>query len=296
MVRMIAPLLQGKKKDPGVVVIDDAAQFVISVLSGHLGGANELARRVAHILGAQPVITTASDANQTVAVDLLGREFGWEIENFDKVTPVSAAVVNEQRVHIIQEAGEPNWWPYDKPLPPNLRIFRDVPSALREPFDAALVITHRLLSAEEEARLLENGVLYRPKVIVVGVGCNKGTPADEIEQVIYDTLASAGLSVRSVRNLATIDRKREEPGLRAVCEKHGWPLVTYTAEELNQVDIPNPSQVVYQYMGCYGVSEPAARLSSGAQDWVVEKVKSGNVTVSVCLVPYGARSMAEEEV
>jgi cobalt-precorrin 5A hydrolase len=288
MVRLIAPLLRDKKTDPAVVVVDDRAEHVISVLSGHLGGANDLTYRVAQALGARPVITTASDVGQTIAVDLLGRAFGWEIENFEKVTAVSAAVVNEERIHIIQEAGEVDWWPYQKPMPSHFSVFHSVEESLNQSFDAALVITPRLLTEEESRRLLTRGVLYRPKVIVLGVGCNRGTTAEEIESVIEDTLTSAGLSIKSVRNVATIDRKADEAGLLAVCEKYHWPLVTYTAEELNAVDIPNPSETVFQYVGAYGVSEPAARLSSGAEDWVVEKVRSGNVTVSVCIVPHRA--------
>ncbi|MCL6593528.1 MAG: cobalamin biosynthesis protein [Alicyclobacillus sp.] len=293
MVRLVAPLLQDKKTDPAVVVIDDRARHVISVLSGHLGGANELTLRVARVLGAEPVITTASDVGETLAVDLLGREWGWEIENFDKVTPVSAAVVNEQRVHIIQEAGERGWWPYTKPMPPHLRVFSNTSAALAEPFAAALVITPRLLTPTEERLLLANGVLYRPKVVVVGIGCNRGTSAEEIDQAIQRVLADAGLSLRSVRNLATIDRKADEPGLLAVCQAYGWPLQTFTAEQLNQVPLSHPSDTVYRYVGAYGVCEPAARLSSGASTWVVEKVKSGNVALSVCLVPDRPDNMGE---
>ncbi|QSO52944.1 cobalamin biosynthesis protein [Alicyclobacillus curvatus] len=284
MVRLVAPLLKDKKTDPAVVVIDDQAQHVISVLSGHLGGANQLTQQVARCLGAEPVITTASDVSETLAVDLLGREFGWEIENFEKVTAVSAAVVNEQKVHIVQEAGERNWWPYSKPLPPWFCVYSSTQAAMHDPFDAALVITPRLLTLPEQEHFLTNGVLYRPKVIVLGVGCNRGTKADEIESVVLKTLQDLRLSERSVRNLATIDIKKDEPGLLEVCEGRAWPLVTYTAAELNRVPLAHPSETVYRYVGAWGVCEPAARLSSGAKDWVLEKVKSGNVTVSVCMV------------
>lgn len=294
MVRVVAPLLRDKKTDPAIVVIDDRAKHVISVLSGHLGGANELTHRVARMLGAVPVITTASDVGETLAVDLLGREFGWTMASDECVTQVSAAVVNELHVHIIQEAGERNWWRYDKPLPPHLRVFPDMASAQAEPFAAALVITPRLLTKPEEAQWLTNGVLYRPKVLVVGVGCNKGTSAEEIEQVIKATLQTAQLSVDSVRNLATIDIKQDEPGLRGVCDKFGWPLHVYSAAVLNTVALAHPSDTVYRFVGAYGVSEPAARLSAGATKWIVEKVKSGNVTVSVCLVEFlGERSQTE---
>lgn len=295
MVRLIAPLLRDKKTDPAVVVVDDRAEHVISVLSGHLGGANTLTHQVAKALAARPVITTASDVGQTIAVDLLGRTFGWEIENFEKVTEVSAAVVNEERVHIIQEAGESDWWPYQKPLPSYLSVFHSVEEALRQPFDAALFITPRLLTEDESKRFLTRGVLYRPKVVVLGVGCNRATSAEEIESVIASTLNSVRLSMRSVRNLATIDLKADEPGLLEVSQKYAWTLVTYTAEELNTVTIPSPSETVFKYVGAYGVSEPAARLSSNAERWLVEKVRSGNVTVSVCLVPFKPTTNAATE-
>jgi cobalt-precorrin 5A hydrolase len=284
MVRLIAPHLLDKKTDPAIVVIDDKAEHVISVLSGHLGGANQLAREVADFLSAKPIITTASDVGQTIAVDLLGREFGFEIENFELVKKVSAAVVNEQTIHIVQEAGERHWWPYEKLLPRNLHMFHSMKEAILEPCDAALIITHRLLPEHEYRSLLDCSVIYRPKVIVVGIGCNRGTPADEIEQAIEDILAKAQLSLKSVRNLATIDIKKDEEGILEVCRRYGWNLETFTAEELNTIQISNPSEMVYKYVGAYGVSEPAARLSSGSRSSLVEKVKVGNVTISVCLV------------
>ncbi|GMA48769.1 cobalamin biosynthesis protein [Alicyclobacillus contaminans] len=286
MVRLIAPLLRDKKSDPAVVVVDDRAEHAISVLSGHLGGANRLTQRVASALGAKPVITTASDVNRTLAVDLLGQAHGWVIENFDQVTTVSAAVVNEERVHIIQEAGETDWWPYENPLPPHLRVFSSLSEARQTPRDAALLITPRLLAAEESAEWLQRGVLYRPKVLVLGIGCNRGTDVEELDQVIRDTLLAHRLSILSVRNVATIDLKANEAGLLALCERYGWPLVTYRAEQLNTVPLPHPSETVYRYVGAYGVCEPAARLSAGADDWLVEKVRRGNVTLSICQVPF----------
>ncbi|GAC90155.1 cobalamin biosynthesis protein CbiG [Anoxybacillus flavithermus NBRC 109594] len=282
VVRMIAPLLKDKKTDPAVVVIDDKAEHVISVLSGHLGGANELTRKVADLLGARPVITTASDVQQTIAVDLFGRSFGWEWENEENLTPVSAAVVNEQHVAVVQESGERNWWTYDTPIPSNIRQYASIAEALEAKPDAALVVTHRLLEKEEEA-VLQNGVLYRPKVIVIGIGCNRGTRAEEIEQVICDTLQQLRFSIKSVKALCTIDLKKDEEGLIAVANKYQWPLIFYTPEQLNAVPIDEPSETVFRYTGAYGVSEPAAKRYSGQQKLILTKKKSGNVTISVAL-------------
>lgn len=288
VVRMIAPLLKDKKTDPAVVVIDDKGEHVISVLSGHLGGANELTRRAAAILGARPVITTASDVQQTIAVDLFGREFGWAWESDDNLTPVSAAVVNEEPVAIVQESGEPNWWPADRPLPKNITVYGSIAEALAARPAAALVVTHRLLGPEEEA-ILQNGVLYRPKVIALGIGCNRGTTAGEIETVIRETLHELRFSLKSVKAICTIDLKKDEPGLLAVAAQYGWEFVTYPPEELNAVPMEAPSETVFRYTGAYGVSEPAAKLYSGADQMALVKKKSGNVTISVALIRHGRK-------
>lgn len=281
MVRMIAPLLQDKKTDPGIVVIDDKGEHVISVLSGHLGGANELTKEVAFALSAHAVITTASDVQRTIPVDLFGKEFGWQWESAEKLTPVSASVVNEERVAVIQESGERNWWKYSTPIPPNIQLFAAIPEALHANPQAALIVTHRLLSEEEEAAILRNGVLFRPKVVVLGIGCNRGTSSEEIEAVIGETLAELSFSIRSVKAVCTIDIKKDEAGLLAVCDKFGWEFVTYTPAELNQVKIEDPSETVFKFTGAYGVSEPAAKLYADTDELALVKKKSGNVTISV---------------
>lgn len=285
VVRMIAPILKDKKEDPGIVVVDDKGEHVISVLSGHLGGANELTREVAAVLGAVPVITTASDVQKTIAVDLFGRRYGWTWESADKLTPVSASVVNEERVAVIQESGEPEWWTYPSPLPSHIRVYSDIRTALSDEPQAALVVTHRILAPEEEL-ILKNGVLYRPKVIALGIGCNRGTSSEEISAVIRETLEELHFSIRSVKAVCTIDLKKDEEGLLAVCAEHDWPLVCYTPGELNEMPIEDPSDTVYKFTGAYGVSEPAAKRFTGSERLALVKKKSGNVTISVGIMAY----------
>ncbi len=282
VVRMIAPLLKDKKTDPGVVVIDDKGENAISVLSGHLGGANELTREVAAVIDAKPIITTASDVQKTIPVDLLGRRFGWEWEDEseDKLTSVSASVVNEEQVAIIQESGERNWWLYDSALPDHFQVYSSVNEAMKNHPQAALVITHRMLDKEEQP-ILKNGVLYRPKVIVLGMGCNRNTPLEEIESVVHATLDDLGLSIRSVKAVASIDLKKDEEGLLALCRKYGWEFVTYSPEQLNRIPLKEPSETVFRYTGAYGVSEPAAKLYGNTNQLLINKKKSGNVTISV---------------
>ncbi|MBX6394515.1 MAG: cobalamin biosynthesis protein [Alicyclobacillaceae bacterium] len=291
VVRMIAPVLRDKKTDPAVVVVDDAGRFAISVLSGHLGGANALTERVAEILGALPVVTTASDVGNTIPVDLLGRSFGWTIADDRFVTPASAAVVNEEPVLVLQEAGEPNWWMRPVPLPPTIEVVHsreEAEEAVRlrrgrglAPYSALLLISDRLWTEGDLRRLARCWVVYRPKSLVLGIGCNRGTPRSEIETVVETVLADAGLAVESVAAVATIDRKKDEAGLLELCRDRGWPLIAYSPDELNEMPIPHPSETVYRYTGAYGVSEPAAMRAAGTDRLVVEKIVSGNVTVSV---------------
>ncbi len=290
VVRVIAPLLKDKHADPAVVVVDDKAQFAISVLSGHVGGANRLASRVAEALGATPVVTTASDVNRTVPVDLLGKEFGWTIEDERNVTSVSASVVNEEPVAVVQTAGERNWW--TGALPANLRPV-SMAEAAGPGFNAALVITDGAVPEEVRGK----AVVYRPRSLVAGMGCDIGAAPEEAERFLLETLAKHGLSVKSVRALATLDRKRDEPAFRHLCAKYGWPLETFTKEELNAVvDLPNPSPKVFKYAGTFGVSEPASMLAAGRAagnggpgELVVPKVKANMLTLAVARIPFPER-------
>lgn len=285
VVRMIAPILKDKKTDPAVVVIDDRGENVISVLSGHLGGANELTREVAAALDARAIITTASDVQKTIPVDLFGSRFGWVWDSAEKLTPVSASVVNEEHVAIVQESGEPDWWLYDTPLPEQIVIYPSIAEAIQAKPKAALIVTHRLLEKEEET-ILENGIVFRPKTVVIGMGCNRGTSAEEIEQVILETLAELNISIKSVKALCTIDLKKDEVGLLEVVKKYGWEFVYYPPTTLNTATIEAPSDTVFKYTGAYGVSEPAVRIYTGAEKLELVKKKSGNVTISVGVISY----------
>ncbi|MGM0901756.1 MAG: cobalt-precorrin 5A hydrolase [Bacillota bacterium] len=285
VVRMIAPLLIDKKKDPAVVVVDDKGQYVVSVLSGHIGGANALTHEFAKAIGATPVVTTASDVQKTIPVDLFGAQFGWMWDSAEKLTPVSASVVNEEHVAIVQETGEKNWWTYERSMPDHLKIYSSIAEAIHAKPQATLLITDRLIE-ENEKVLLENGVLYRPKSIVLGIGCNRGTAMAEIEQVIEETLVELRLSKKSVKAVASIDLKKNEAGLLEITAKYNWPFVTYSPEELNEIPMQNPSETVFKYTGAYGVSEPAAMCYANTKKLLLEKKKSGNVTISIARVNF----------
>ena len=165
VVRLIAPHLKSKDEDPGVLVVDDAAQFVIPVLSGHVGGANAYAERVAAALGATAVLTTASDAGKTIPVDILGRELGWQVEAPKiNITRVSAHVVNEEPIAFVQEAGSKNWWTRPTALPHNIHLFTSFEDVDLAAHRAVLWVTHREVSAALWQQLEERLVVYRPPV------------------------------------------------------------------------------------------------------------------------------------
>ncbi|WP_397386796.1 cobalt-precorrin 5A hydrolase [Paenibacillus sp. MMS20-IR301] len=285
-VRLTAPLLGDKKTDPAVIVIDERGEHVISMLSGHLGGANRLTLQIAGLLGSHPVITTASDVQGIFAVDLLGQEYGWRPDSFAGMKAVSAALVNGEPVAFVQESGERGWLPPGTVLPEHVRLFTDREELLGSGFScpAAIIVTDRLLLEPEAAALPGSTVVFRPRSLVLGLGCNRGTAAAELEAVVLHTLAELGLSLHSVRNAATAGIKGDEAGLLALCAKYGWELELYSPEQLNTIALDNPSAAVFRATGAYGVCEPAALLSSGAGELLLRKHKSGNVTIAVARV------------
>lgn len=163
VVRLIAPHLKTKDEDPGVVVVDDAGQFVIPVLSGHVGGANAMAEQIAALLSGTAVLTTASDVGKTIPVDILGRELGWKVEAPKiNITRVSAAVVNEELVAVVQEAGSPHWWTRPTPLPASIHKFSRLEDVDLARFKAVLWITDAEVTSAHWAQLHERLVVYRP--------------------------------------------------------------------------------------------------------------------------------------
>lgn len=163
VVRLIAPHLKNKDVDPGVTVIDDAGQFVIPVLSGHVGGANAMAEQVAALIQATPVVTTASDVGRTIPVDILGRELGWRVEAPKiNITRVSAHVVNGEPIAFVQEAGRPDWWTRPTPLPASIERLTRFDQVDPARHRAVLWVTHAEIAPEVWTRWAERLVVYRP--------------------------------------------------------------------------------------------------------------------------------------
>ena len=301
VVRMIAPLMENKKVDPAVICVDDNAQFVIPVLSGHVGRANEFTSRFAKILGALPVITTASDVRGTLTVDILGRGLGWILDDPDRnVTRGCAAVVNQQPVLFIQDSGEADFWPLDQELPPGVSYaasFEGITDPER--YEIILAATDRDIQPLYPG-IWERAVIYRPKTLVLGLGCDSNTPLELVERGIRSTLQSHGLCFNSVKAIASVTKKAEEPAFLQLKEKYGWEFKIFTPEELDAVkSIPNPSETVRHFIGTPGVSEPSAMLAAGAQELIIQKqiYKEPEIprsmTIAVARIPHPARRPQE---
>jgi cobalt-precorrin 5A hydrolase/precorrin-3B C17-methyltransferase len=268
-VRLLAPLLGDKRRDPGVVCVDDAGRFAVALAGGHGGGANALARRVADTLGATPVVTTASDAAGSPALDSLGAEVGFEVEDDSDLAAVGAALVSGEPVRLVSERR----WPLG-PLPENV-----VRAERAEP--PVIFISDRTVDVPRPA------VVYRPPSLIAGVGCSRGARAGEILAMIRSSLAESELSDKSVASLATIEAKSDEAGLLEAAKELGVPLRFYAAEELSATEVPNPSSVVESAVGTPSVAE-ASVLASGAE-LLVEKRKAANATVAIGRLPVRGR-------
>ncbi len=296
VVRMIAPLLESKKVDPAVVCIDDAAQFAVCVLSGHVGRGNAFTERIAEICGARAVITTASDVLGTLTVDILGRDLGWSLDDPDRnVTKGCATVVNSDPVAFIQEAGEPEWWPQEKALPQCVRYFAALDAVDPDSFEILLVASDREFR-ESYPRHWAKAVVYRPKTLIVGVGCDRGADTEMVQRGVARMLQHNALSSKCVKAIATIDKKRDEISLVTLAASFNCPLLTFSAQELDAVPaIENPSETVRFFVGTRGVAEPAALLAAGATKLLVPKqiyTEEGagrSMTVAAARIPFPRR-------
>jgi cobalt-precorrin 5A hydrolase len=276
VVRMIAPLLEGKECDPAIVVMDDAGRFAISLLSGHLGGANELAERAAFISGARAVITTATDANGLPSFDLLAKDNGWIIEDLSRVKTLNSLLLDDEEIAVVDATGLVRSYFHGRG---RLSFHESFVSGLRSGAKGFLFVTSSIIPPQLQSEAL---LVLRPKNLVLGIGCNSGTTAEEILEVIGANLKRQFLSAASIEAIGTAEAKSSEPGLIAAAERLGVALRCYASDELNGVAVPSPpSDHALAAIGATGVAEPAAILASGGGALLLKKVKSGNVTLAI---------------
>jgi len=281
-VRSIALVLQGKQLDPAVINCDEAGRFVQSVLSGHAGGANALAGRVARLLGAQAVLSTSSDVQGLWPLDILGREEGWSIEFAspvagETITTAMAAFVNHEPTTLLLDIRDALTDQLECTAPPFVTMayrYEDVDFSTCR---LLLAVTPRLFDAPVQT------VFYRPKVLCVGVGSERGIDPGRFVSSITEELAAAGFSPRSIRSVGSVDFKLDEAAFVAFAEACGTTLIGFAPERLESAGpVPNPSDVVFRKTGVHSVSEASAALLSGENRWLAEKRK-----VALAGVPEG---------
>lgn len=263
-VRAIAPYIQKKWKDPAVVAVDECAQFAVPLLSGHLGGANRLARAVSEVCGAQAVITTATDVNGVFAVDEWARCQGLSVIDPQHIKLISGKLLAGGSVKVYS--------PYsiEGERPTGVEVTQTLPA------DVAV-------SVRKEKAVLS----LVPKTVVLGVGCRKATPQSTIESVLERFLQKNRLHLESICTVASIDLKKEEPGLLDFCRSHGWEFQTCTAEELRQTPGEfTPSTFVSQITGVDNVCERSAVFVSGGSLFA-KKFAADGVTMAAAEKPLG---------
>ena len=277
VIRLIAPHLKDKKNDPAVIVIDDKTNFVISVLSGHLGGANELTQTISEKLNSIPVITTAADVNKTIAVDLLGRDLGWIIDDDSTVTKISAHMVNEEKIGVYQDVGKISWL---KKLPKNVKIYESFNDLKNSSSKGNLIISDKIMTDN----LLNDSVVYRPPSLVIGIGLHWDTSKETIKDGIDTSLKKFNLSSKSIAKLVSIKKPKNVQGLIDIGKEMGIPVEYVEREELALVSAPNPSDIVKDFEGTSSVSEAAAIKVSGGE-LIVEKQKfPPNLTIAIARI------------
>jgi cobalamin biosynthesis protein CbiG len=245
VVRAMASLLKDKKTDPAVVVLDERGKYAVSVVGGHLGGANSLAQEIADYLGAYAVITTASDVQGKIALDLWAREKNLYIEDFEKLKKLSARIVNGKKIRVHSDC------PCDAEQMPDEFIM------VKSKDESDIIISHRILDS--------TALFLRPGNLFVGIGCNRGTPREEIEEMTRSVFEKERLSFNSIRSIGTIDLKSDEQGLIDFAGANKINIEFFSKDDLNNAALKHKieeSEAVKAATGAVAVAEPAAILSA----------------------------------
>lgn len=275
-VRILAPLLADKATEPGVVCVDEATRYAVALIGGHEGDANELARQVAATLRCEAVVTTGSDAVDTPILESFGREFGLTLDRAQSdVAAVSRALIDGEPVALVREQA----WPVPA-FPAAAGPDGTGPDGAESAY--AVVVS----DAADVPDTFEGGasrrqVLLRPPSLVIGVGASRGVSAQEVLDLVDESLAAEGLSPLSVVLITSVEAKSDEVGLLAAAASRGWPITFFRADQLATIDVPNPSEVVRSAVGTPSVAEAAALLAAGPGAVLHAKRKSAMATVAI---------------
>ena len=267
VVRCIAPHLQSKETDPAVVCLDQNGRYAVSLLSGHLGGANELADRCARIMGGQPVITTATDSAGVLAIDVLADAKGLAIGNIEQVKTVNMALLEGRTVQL----HDPEDWlglAWDA-------AFEGVAGV--QDWDATRPGVWVSWHSDAPAGCLH----LHPRVLHLGIGCRLNITSYEILDHVHTVFRKHDLAMESIASVGSVEAKRHEAGLLEAAEEFGVEPVFYSTAQLAAIDAPTPSDRVQEHMGVPSVAEASAMLASHGGKLLVTKEKTSTVTLAV---------------
>ncbi|MCG6190282.1 precorrin-4 C(11)-methyltransferase [Maribellus maritimus] len=265
-VREIAPFLKNKKTDPAVINIDANGQFVQPVVSGHVGGANELAKKLANLLGAVPIITTVSDTSKLWPLDVLPRQFNWKMECAGNLTRLMGRFVNRKKTALLLEARDKGTLFLESDCPDFVDVFFAAKDIGIENYELILAVTPFLYDFDEKA------IFYRPPMVHLGLGCQRGIPSNEFQEMLEISLKEQRISQLSITSLGTAELKKDEDAFLHLGEKWNLPLQNFAGDVLSKYEVPNPSEKVETVTGSAGVAEAAA-MHLSQNNLLVEKTK-----------------------
>ena len=276
-VRTIAPYINDKHTDPAVICIDSLGKQVISVLSGHVGGANELTNLIANILTATPVITTQSDLSGWRPLDTIGERFNWQ--TLHATNPAIFAFVNQKPTALLLDIHDEGTNYLERTLPPHVTIVNDISDVSSDKFELAIIVSYKHYKTIKGVIMLQ----YVPKVLTVGIGlAHHAQPVEDILNDINQLMVTSELESSAIEKYATIDLKADEPVVKYLQAKD-TEVVFYTADELAKVDVPTPSETVAAHVGTPSVCEAAAILGSNNGKLIIQKVKGQNWTAAFAI-------------
>ena len=266
-VRMIAPFIKDKHTDPAVVCVDSVGRNVISVISGHVGGANALCREVAHTLGVNPVITTQSDNTGYWALDTIAGQYGWICEaGHEEMNHAIATLVNGNKVGLLLDVRDNGIDEMEQSMPHNVKLIKDISEAE----DCRLVIAVTPYIYHTDKPIL----YYRPRILNLGVGCRRDCNPEGVTDYISKRLIENGIAPSVIKSVSTIDIKKDEAVVARLSEWNNVKLCNiYAADELKDIEVPNPSEKVREVTGVAGVAESCAIKASDGGRLILEKQK-----------------------
>lgn len=268
-VRSIAPYIQDKTTDPAVINLDEAGKYVQSVLSGHAGGANELAISLARAIGAQEIITTASDSQDIWALDKLAKQFDWKIQTSEEMNKIISLFVNNERTALLLDLKDNGTNYLEKNKPDFVDVFYSMDEIDFSNYSLFIAVTYKTYTTS-----LPSIYFYAP-VLSIGMGCSRDIETDLLEKSFEEQLKQNNFAIQAVKNIGSLDVKHDEVAFIELAKKLDIPFVTFTADELNSQTVFNPSEVVMSKLGVHSVSEASAMLLSKNNELLLEKQKIG---------------------